>query len=304
MVLETEYHNLVLAACCSQEVVSGGDGFFFHGFCSTSSILNVADCNECSLCSTASRSGSVFLTWACIWSHVSVANTHESLKCDVCSCACISLSLSTSNFTATDCTLQADNPVFIFLHNTGESSNQTRRSRILLACCASTRLISTVLGFSTACWIADFVISRKTILGVVSTGSHNAWHKCRAIASHSRSSSVASHTLFIAFEAFLSAETTAFLSLLTSYVGSKSASLSIASFHFARSTTCHILATTSNHPPRYFLMVFAFAGDSTITNVSCDISIVGAFARLLLGVFLGGIHDCIEIDSWKSMEEQ
>lgn len=111
----------------------------------------------------------------------------------------------------------------------------------------------------------------------------NSRHKCHPIASHSRSSSVAIQTRFIAFAALLKAVTTAFLSGLTIYVGAKSFSLSIALFHFSRSVICHILATTSNHAQRYFLIVFAFAGDSTITRLSCVISIVGAFAALLFG---------------------
>jgi hypothetical protein len=61
--------------------------------------------------------------------------------------SCISLSRSTIKRTATDCTRHADNQVFIFLRNTGESSNHTKRSKILLACCASTKRKSIVLGF-------------------------------------------------------------------------------------------------------------------------------------------------------------
>jgi hypothetical protein len=47
---------------------------------------------------------------------------------------CISLSLSTIIFTATDCTLQADNHFLIFFHNTGLTLYHTSLSRILLAC--------------------------------------------------------------------------------------------------------------------------------------------------------------------------
>jgi hypothetical protein len=71
----------------------------------------------------------------------------------------ISLSLSTITRTATDCTLPAESHLAIFFHKTGESSNQTRRSNILLACCASTKFISNVLGFATAASMAFFVIS-------------------------------------------------------------------------------------------------------------------------------------------------
>jgi hypothetical protein len=46
----------------------------------------------------------------------------------------ISLSLSTINFTATDCTLQADNHFLIFFHKIGLTLYQTSLSKILLAC--------------------------------------------------------------------------------------------------------------------------------------------------------------------------
>jgi hypothetical protein len=128
----------------------------------------------------------------------------------------ISLSLSTIKRTATDCTLQADNHFATFLRNTGDNSNQTKRSKTLLACWASTNFISNVLGFSTACLIAFSVISWKTILGVLSIGNQSWFATCQPIASHSRSSSVASHTLSDSFANFFSSATTFFLSGLTS----------------------------------------------------------------------------------------
>jgi ABC-type spermidine/putrescine transport system permease subunit I len=97
--------------------------------------------------------------------------SHETLKKEADSNACISLSLSTISFTATDCTLHAESPVFIFFRRTGESSNHTSLSRTLLACCALTSAISIVLGFWIAWSIAVFVISWNTILGVVLTSS-------------------------------------------------------------------------------------------------------------------------------------
>jgi hypothetical protein len=85
----------------------------------------------------------------------------------------ISLSLSTTTRTATDCTLPAESHLAIFFQSTGESSNHTRRSNILLACCASTKFISKVLGDFTAASIAFFVISWNTILFVVFTSNFN-----------------------------------------------------------------------------------------------------------------------------------
>gem|GEM_PF-2204694 len=46
----------------------------------------------------------------------------------------ISLSLSTISFTATDCTLQADNHFWIFFHRTGLILNHTSLSSNLLDC--------------------------------------------------------------------------------------------------------------------------------------------------------------------------
>ena len=71
----------------------------------------------------------------------------------------ISRSRSTINLTETDWTLPADNPARTFFHSTGDNSYPTKRSRMRRACWASTRFISTVLGFFMASSIAGFVIS-------------------------------------------------------------------------------------------------------------------------------------------------
>jgi hypothetical protein len=71
----------------------------------------------------------------------------------------ISLSFSTINLTATDCTLPADNHFLIFFQSTGLTLYQTNLSNNLLACCASTNHIFIVLGFSIANIIAFLVIS-------------------------------------------------------------------------------------------------------------------------------------------------
>ena len=62
----------------------------------------------------------------------------------------ISRSFSTMSFTATDCTLQAESPFRIFFQSTGETLYHTSLSSSLLACCASTKSKSIVLGFSIA----------------------------------------------------------------------------------------------------------------------------------------------------------
>ena len=52
------------------------------------------------------------------------------------------------------------------------------------------------------------------------------------------------------------------------YCGSKSCSISIPIFDFGKSRICPIEATTFVLPPKNFFIVFAFAGDSTIINLS------------------------------------
>ena len=140
------------------------------------------------------------------------------------------------SFTATDWTLQAESQVLIFFQSTGESSNQTNLSKTLLACCASTRLRSIVLGFLTAYSIAFFVISWKTILGVVLISSPSWFAICHQIASPSRSSSVAIQVWSTFFEIALSSESTLFLSGETTYSGWKSFWTSIHKPFVGRST--------------------------------------------------------------------
>jgi len=52
------------------------------------------------------------------------------------------------------------------------------------------------------------------------------------------------------------------------YSGSKSCSISIPNFDLGKSLICPIEATTFVLPPKNFFIVFAFAGDSTIINLS------------------------------------
>src|SRR2546425_11406295 len=59
---------------------------------------------------------------------------------------------------------------------------------------------------------------------------------------------------------------TFFRAAIDSYCSSKSLSTSTPSLLFGRSRMWPIDATTLNSRPRYLLMVFAFAGDSTTTS--------------------------------------
>ena len=109
--------------------------------------------------------------------------------------ASISRSRSTTMRTPTLCTRPALREGRIFRHNTGLNSNPTKRSKIRRACCAFTRSASTVRGDSMAFKMAGLVISENTIRLVCSGWRPRASTKCQLMASPSRSSSVASHTV-------------------------------------------------------------------------------------------------------------
>src|SRR5579859_5724518 len=106
---------------------------------------------------------------------------------------------------------------------------------------------------------------------------------CQAIASPSRSGSVASSTSSALSAACLSSWTTFSFPGTTSYVSWKPFSMSTPSF-FGRSLMCPFDARTSNFDPRYFLMVLAFAGDSTTTSVFTIVGVSFVFRNNLRGL--------------------
>ena len=156
---------------------------------------------------------------------------------------------------------------WIFLQSTGESSKPTNRSRTLRACCAFTRFMSMSRGFCTAFMMASLVISWKTILRVFSFLSPSASKRCQEMASPSRSSSDASHTVAAEFAAFFNSETTFFLSDGITYSGAKSWSTSTLNLLSCKSLMWPKLDFTRYSFPRNFWIVLAFAGDSTITKL-------------------------------------
>ena len=113
--------------------------------------------------------------------------------------------------TATDCTRPAERAGFTFFHNTGESSKPTILSRIRRACWAFTRFTSMSRGFSMAFSIAVLVISWNTMRLVFSGSSPKTSNKCHEIASPSRSSSDASHTISAFFASAFNSATNFFL---------------------------------------------------------------------------------------------
>ncbi len=101
---------------------------------------------------------------------------------------------------------------------------------------------------------------------VLFLSSFNSSARCHAIASPSRSSSLASQTISAFLDSDFNSATSFFLSLLTIYLGVKSPSTSTPNSLDGRSAMCPKLEETLKSFPRNFSMVFAFAGDSTITK--------------------------------------
>ena len=89
---------------------------------------------------------------------------------------------------------------------------------------------------------------------------------CHAIASPSRSGSVAMNTAFAVFAALLSSATVFSLPGIVTYCGSKPCSVSMPMFFTGRSRMWPTVAFTAYAFPRYLPMVFALAGDSTMTS--------------------------------------
>ena len=140
--------------------------------------------------------------------------------------------------------------------------------------------MSICLGCSIAFRIADLVISWKTILFVLSVSSPSVSDRCHDMASPSRSSSDASHTVDASFAAFLSSDTTFFLSDGITYSGLKPFSTSMLRPLSFRSLICPKLDFTMKSLPRNFWIVPAFAGDSTITKFFPSISFISPWEPL------------------------
>ena len=124
------------------------------------------------------------------------------------------------------------------------------------------------LGLSIAFFMAFLVISLKTILLVLVSSNFNVLKRCQAMASPSRSSSLASHTVLDFFTKSFKSLTIFFLSSLTIYFGLKSLSILTPSSLDGRSTIWPKQEETLKSLPKNLSIVLAFAGDSTITRFS------------------------------------
>ena len=133
------------------------------------------------------------------------------------------------------------------------------------ACCASTFRLSISPGAASASRIASLVISWKRMRCVGALDL--SWSAtCQAIASPSRSGSVARKMVEAVFAAFLSSESVLVLPLMVTYLGSNPRSTSTPSSRVGRSRRCPTVARTSYPAPRYFPIVLALVGDSTMTR--------------------------------------
>ena len=103
----------------------------------------------------------------------------------------ISASRSAMILSAADCTRPALSPFLIFVQRSGLMRYPTIRSRIRLACWASTISISIWRGCFIASLTAFFVISLNVIRKDFFGSRFNADIRCQLIASPSRSGSVA-----------------------------------------------------------------------------------------------------------------
>ncbi len=146
------------------------------------------------------------------------------------------------------------------------------------------------MGAWIAFWMAFLVISLKSTRRTRASppSAPNSSEMCQAIASPSRSGSVAMKTRSAFLAARLMSERTLALPLMTSYWGRKPFSTSTPIFDLGKSFTWPTDAFTSKLRPRYFLMVLALAGDSTITRVGPPRAAGAFLARGALFFFFGG----------------
>ena len=112
------------------------------------------------------------------------------------------------------------------------------------------------------------VISLNTILHGEFASIFRICARCQDMASPSISGSVARYIFFAALASLRIFSSTSPLPLRVIYLGSKSCSTSTPSWLFGRSLTWPLEATTLYLLPRNFPIVFALAGDSTITSIS------------------------------------
>ncbi len=121
MVLPTEKYNFLDASCCNVDVVNGAEGDFFAGFLSNLLTEKSAEIFFSKNALASFSEAKVLFSLAENTLPSSVLNSAAILN-DACgSNASISLSRSTINLTATDCTRPAERPGLIFFQSTGDN---------------------------------------------------------------------------------------------------------------------------------------------------------------------------------------
>jgi len=205
--------SLRLASCWRVLVVNGGDGLRREAFVPTESTTGRSPRRAVAWCSAVSPSlmSSVLpaiRTRAAVKVVPSaVASSASRVQYSRAVNARISRSRSTTIRTATDWTRPAERPLRTFLLISGLSVYPTRRSTMRRVCWASTRWLSISRGFENASRMAPSVISLKVTRLVFDAGMWAASATCQAIASPSRSRSVARKTVVALLAAFSMAET-------------------------------------------------------------------------------------------------
>src|SRR5688572_11121254 len=156
-------------------------------------------------------------------------------------------------------------------------------------------------GCASASATASLVISWNSTRRILPSPLPFSWEAtCQAIASPSRSGSVASRTRSAALAAFLISASVFAFSLIVTYFGAKLLSTSTPSSRLGRSRRWPTVAFTVYPRPKYFPIVLAFVGDSTMTSalpftgaasISSGVASVGGasafFLRGALAFFFG-----------------
>src|SRR5262245_56472516 len=135
------------------------------------------------------------------------------------------------------------------------------------ACCASTFFASSWLGTRNVSSIVFLVISLKTTRRTLRRArAPSSSARCQQIASPSRSGSAARKIASASLAADFRSSSTFLRVGRTSYSAANPFLTSTPRLFLGRSRTCPIEARTSKSRPRYLLIVFALAGDSTMTR--------------------------------------
>src|SRR6266480_3865622 len=144
--------------------------------------------------------------------------------------------------------------------------------------------------WATASLVISWNRTRRTVL------PFESWlATCQAMASPSRSGSVARSTRSDAFAAFLISARVLAFSLMVTYSGVKPFSTSTPSLRCGRSRRCPTVALTVYPEPRYLPIVLALVGDSTMTSAPFPFPLSAAGALGFRGRRLGATATAVAV---------